>query len=142
MLKKTVTYTDYNGEEQTEDFYFNLTKAELIELEVKHKGYLTEGINDAIEANDGTAIMAYFKDILSRAYGVKSEDGKRFRKTTDMSEAFLESPAYSEIFMEIITHPEYAANFVKGIAPVQLSEDEIKSAMKKAEEKFAENDSE
>lgn len=122
MLKKPITYTDYNGNERTEDFYFNLTKAEIMEMEMSVKGGLAEMINTIVQAQDITAIIQVFKDLVLRAYGVKSPDGKGFRKTKELRDEFEWSPAYSVLFMELATDADEAAKFVNGIVPADMAQ--------------------
>lgn len=117
MLKKTMTYKDFNGEERTEELFFNLSKAELVEWEYMHEGGMTGTLRRAIAAKDNQTIMMAFKDLLFKAYGEKSPDGKRFIKSPEISKAFSETEAYSDLFMELFTSPEYAAEFIKGIVP-------------------------
>lgn len=117
MLKKTVTYTDYNGSERTEDFYFNLTKAEIMEMELTTVGGLSAMIEKIVAAKDGPTIIKTFKDLVLKAYGEKSADGRRFIKSPEIAEAFSQTEAYSEIFMELATDDEAAAKFVNGIIP-------------------------
>jgi hypothetical protein len=119
MLKKTMTYTDYNGVSRTEDFYFNLTQAEITEMELSVDGGLVEMINRITAAKDGKQIIAMFKDIVLRAYGEKSLDGRRFIKTQEIRDAFAQTEAYSDLFMELATNAEAAADFVNGIIPAQ-----------------------
>lgn len=122
MLKRTMTYTDYNGVSRTEDFYFNLTKAEVTEMELSVDGGLVEMINRIVAAKDGKQIINLFKDIVLRAYGEKSPDGRRFIKNQELRDAFAQTEAYSDLFMELATDAEKAAEFVNGIVPVQKSE--------------------
>ena len=117
MLKKTVTYTDYNGSERTEDFYFNLTKAEIMEMELSTSGGLAEMIQRIVKAQDAPAIIKIFKELVLKAYGEKSPDGKRFIKSEEISTAFSQTEAYSQIFMELATDADAAAAFVNGIIP-------------------------
>lgn len=121
MIKKTITYTDYNNVQRTEDFYFNLTKAELMEMEMATSGGLAEMIQNIVKAKDQPAIIKVFKDLLLKAYGVKSPDGKRFMKSPELTAAFVETEAYSELFMELATNSEAAAAFVNGIVPANMS---------------------
>ena len=95
MLKKTITYTDYNGVERKEDFYFNLTKAELMEMEMSTEGGLAERIQKVVDTKDVPSIIKIFKDLVLKAYGEKSADGKRFIKSKELSEAFAQTEAYS-----------------------------------------------
>ena len=121
MLKKTITYTDYNGTERTEDFYFNLSKAEIMELEMGVTGGLTEMINRIVAAQDAPSIIKLFKDLVLRAYGIKSADGKRFMKNEEIRASFAETEAYSILFMELATDADAAAKFVNGIVPAEMS---------------------
>ena len=117
MLKKSITYTDYNGNERTEDFYFNLTKAELMEMEMSTSGGLAEMIQKVVDAQDAPSIIKIFKDLILKAYGEKSPDGKRFIKSEELSTAFSQTEAYSKIFMELAQDADKAAEFVNGIVP-------------------------
>lgn len=117
MLKKSITYTDYNEVTHTETYYFNLSKAECMEMEMSTSGGLTEMINKIIETQDVPAIIKIFKDLILKAYGIKSPDGKRFIKSEELSTAFAQTEAYSVLFMELATNAEEAAAFVNGIMP-------------------------
>lgn len=117
MLKLTRTYEDYNGATRTEDFYFNLTQAEVTEMEVSVDGGLVEMIKRVTAAQDGKQIISIFKDVILRAYGEKSPDGKRFIKTQEIRDAFAQTQAYSDLFMELATDAEAAARFINGIIP-------------------------
>ena len=117
MLKKTITYTDYNDVERTEDFYFNLTKAELMERERGAVGGLSGMIEKIVSAKDAPAIIKVFKELVLKAYGEKSADGKRFIKSKEISDAFSQTEAYSQLFMELATDADAASKFVNGIAP-------------------------
>ena len=115
MLKKTITYEDYNGVERKEDFYFNLTEAEVMEMELSTKGGLTEMINRIVAAQDAPAIVKIFKDLILKAYGVKSPDGKRFIKSQELRDEFESTRAYSILFMELSTDEKAASDFVNGL---------------------------
>lgn len=117
MLKKTMTYTDYNGVERTEDFYFNLTKAEVAEMEMGTSGGLAEMIQSIVAAKDGPAILKIFKDLVLKAYGKKTPDGRRFEKSEEISKEFSETEAYSDLYIELATDADAAAEFVNGIIP-------------------------
>lgn len=125
MIKKTVTYTDYNGVDRTENFYFNLSKAEVMEMEMGTDGGMAESIQKIVDAKDAPAIIRVFKDLVLKAYGVKSDDGRRFMKTkpdgTRYADDFKETEAYSQIFMELATDAEAAAEFINGIVPADLT---------------------
>lgn len=122
MLKKRIKYTDYNGTTREEDFYFNLTKAEIMEMEMGTQGGLTEMINRIIETQDAPSIIKVFKQIILKAYGEKSPDGKRFIKSTELSESFSQTEAYSELFMELASDSDAASKFVNGIIPADMAQ--------------------
>ena len=122
MLKKTITYTDYNQVERTEDFYFNLTKAEVMEMEMSTSGGMAEMIQRIIAAQDSPAIIKIFKELVLKAYGEKSPDGKRFIKSDEISTAFAQTEAYSNLFMELATDADAAAKFVNGIIPADVAQ--------------------
>lgn len=126
MLKKTITYQDFNGDEVSEDFFFHLSKAELVEMELSHKGGLSEALQRIIAAEDGKGIVDEFKKIILGAYGKRSEDGKRFVKNATIREEFESSEAYSTLFMELVTDTDAAVEFVNGIVPSGLAEDAAK----------------
>ena len=125
MLQKSIKYVDYNGVEREETFLFNLTKAELMEMELGTTGGLTEMIQKIIQTKDQPSIIKIFKELILKAYGEKSADGKRFIKTDEhgnpLSRAFSETEAYSNLFMELSTDDKAAAAFVNGIIPEGLS---------------------
>lgn len=117
MVKKTITYIDYNGEPRTEDFFFNLNKAELTEMELSVKGGLKQHLEKIVKEQDNQEIVKYFKDLLLRSYGVKSADGKHFVKSKELSDEFTHTQAYSDLFMELSENADVAAAFVNGIIP-------------------------
>lgn len=117
MLKKTIAYKDFNDVERTEDFYFNLTAAEVTEMEMSTVGGLAEMIQRIVAAQDIPSIIKVFKDLILRAYGIKSPDGKRFIKSDVISEEFAQTNAYSQLFMELASDAEKAAEFVNAIVP-------------------------
>lgn len=121
MIKKTITYTDYSGNERTEDFYFNLSNAEIMEMEMSTTGGLAEMIQKIVAAQDSPAIIKIFKELVLKAYGEKSPDGKRFIKSEELSIAFSQTEAYSQLFMELATDADAAAKFVNGIVPSNMS---------------------
>lgn len=117
MLKKTIPYTDYNDVERTEDFYFNLTDAEIMEMELSTTGGLAEMIQRIVSAKDTPSIVKVFKKLILKAYGEKSADGKRFIKSEELATAFSQTEAYSKLFMELSMDADAAALFVNGIMP-------------------------
>ena len=129
MLKKTVKYTDFNDIEHQEDFYFHLSKAELIKLEASHatiEGEKTSGgfrqlLEDIVKSGNGGRIMEVFDEIVDMSYGVRSEDGKRFEKSAQLTADFKNSAAYDEFFMELVTDADAAVKFINGIVPSDIS---------------------
>ena len=122
MLKKIITYTDYNGVERTEPFYFNLSKAELMEMELGVTGGMTEMLDKIIAAKDAPSLMKTFKEMIMKSYGIKSDDGKRLIKSEELSIAFTQTEAYSVLFMELITDDKAAADFVNAIIPNEIKD--------------------
>lgn len=120
MLKKTMTYTDFNGETRKEDFFFNLTRAEVTELELSENGGLSEKIKRITESKDVPEILRIFKNLILKSYGVISPDGKRFIKSPELSEEFSQTEAYSDLFMELAQNSDSAAAFVNGIMPQNI----------------------
>lgn len=117
MIKKTITYVDFDGNEREEEFYFNLTEAEVVELELGMTGGLSETLRKIIATSDTPSIIKYFKEIILKAYGEKSPDGKRFIKSEELSTAFAQTNAYSDLFMELAMDDKMASEFVNGILP-------------------------
>ena len=120
MLKETRTYEDWDGVERTEDFYFNLSKAELAEMELSSDGGMENLLTKIINSKDNKKIVEIFKQIILKAYGEKSDDGRRFIKSEELSKAFSETPVYSDLFMELATDDKKAAAFINGIIPKDL----------------------
>lgn len=117
MLKKTITFTDYNGVERTEDFYFNLNEAELTEMQLMKEGGLREWLEKMVKSENKVEIMKMFKMIILKAYGEKSADGRRFIKSDEISENFTQTEAYNKLFMELVSNESTMSEFVKGIVP-------------------------
>lgn len=126
MIAKTIKYKDFNGVEREEKFFFNLTKAEVTEMQLSTSGGLGESLKEIVAAQDTPQIIKIFKEIILKAYGEKTLDGKRFRKVDDkgtpLSIAFSETEAYSNLFMELATDDVKAAEFVNGILPADYTE--------------------
>ena len=131
MLKKTITYTDYNGIERTEDFYFNLTKAEVANMELGMTGGFSELVKKIVEAKDVPQLIEIFKDIIRKSYGVKSLDGRRFIKNENVWLEFAETEAYSQLYMELATDDKKAADFINGVLP-QLSDKDLAKKLPEA----------
>ncbi len=124
MLAKTITYRDYNGNDRTETFYFNLSQAEVVEMELTEKGRLSEKLKRIIEEQDGAEIIKFFKSLILKAYGEKSPDGKRFIKNNEIRDGFEQTEAFSKLFVELVSDANAAAAFVNGVIPAvqELSE--------------------
>ena len=122
MFKKEITYTDYNGTERTETFYFNLSKAELAEMQLSASGGFESYIQSIIEAKDAASMVKIFKDVILMSYGEKSPDGKRFIKNAEVRDSFAQTEAYSVLFMELVSDDKAASAFINGIMPSDLQE--------------------
>lgn len=123
MLKREIKYEDFDGNEVTDTYYFNLTRSEMIELEVGYKDGLEAALRRIIETNDRQKLIAEFKNLVLLSYGVKSDDGKRFIKSDQLREEFTQTPAYDALFMELATNDDAAATFIKGIVPKDFSKE-------------------
>lgn len=132
MLKKTIEYVDYNGVKRVEDRYFNLNKAELMEMQMSVNGGYTQMLRRIISADSQPELMNVFKELILKAYGEKSDDGKRFIKSEELSTAFSQTEAYSNLFMDLITNTKEAIAFANGIIPTDLAE-AVKEANKSIE---------
>lgn len=126
MLKKAVTYEDFNGKEVTEEFHFHLSQVELAEMEASTSGGLAKHLQHIADTDDGAAIISEFKRILTMSIGKVSEDGRRFVKNDAIRDDFMESPAFPKLFMELATDAGLAAEFINGMIPKSLAEDVAK----------------
>ena len=117
MIKKTITYKNYKGVERTEDFMFNLTKAEILEMQLTKDGGMDAAIKKIVDAKDAPEIMRVFKDLILKSYGIVSDDGRRFIKSKEISDSFAQTEAFSMLFMELATDTDAASAFVNGIVP-------------------------
>lgn len=122
MLKKTVTYKDLNGKERTETFYFHYFESEIMDMEMSEEGGLAERIQRIIDAKDQPSLLKVIKKFVIDAYGVKSDDGRRFDKSQEVKDAFLQCPAYSKIYMELLTDDKLAADFVNQVVPEDMKD--------------------
>ena len=123
MLTKTITYTDYNGVERTETFHFNLSQAELIEMQLGSKdGLYSNKLQKMIDNHDAAAIVATIKEFVLKSYGEKTDDGKRFIKSPEISEAFMQTEAYSQLITELLSDDAKSSEFILGIMPQALRE--------------------
>lgn len=128
MFKETLTYKDFNGNDHTEDFYFNLTKAECLEMELGEKGGMQEYLKRIVAADDRKKLIEVFKEIIGKAYGRKSEDGRFFRKSKEMREEFESTEAYSDMFVKLATDDEYATAFIQAVLPGDISSSDVAEA--------------
>lgn len=123
MLRKKITYTDYDGVERTEDFDFHISKAELAGLNMKYKGGLQAMLEYMVKCEDAHGLITFIEEIILMSYGIKMPGGKQFKKSTEIAEEFKQSEAYSVLFMELLGDAEATATFVKGIIPRDLNPD-------------------
>ncbi len=133
MLKKTITYVDYNDQKRTEDYWFHLTKSELIELDASNEGGLETTIRKIIKETDTKRIVELVKGLVLKSYGEKSADGKRFVKSKEAAEAFMQTEAYSQLFVDLISDPDQMTAFFKGIIPQDIREQADKMAKENPE---------
>lgn len=129
MLHKTISYTDYNGINRTEDLYFNLNEAEMVEMETMTPGGFAATLESAVKSNDAGSLMKIFKMLILKSYGIKSADGRRFIKSEEISEEFVQTEAYNKLFMELLTDADKASNFINKIFPADM----VKNAMNNKE---------
>lgn len=115
MRKETITYTDYNNVTRTEDFFFNLNEAELTALQYGVDGGLKEMLERIVKSNDNKQIMACFHELIAKSYGEKSPDGRRFVKSEELSEAFMQTEAYNELMLRFMTDANYSAEFINDV---------------------------
>ena len=133
MIKKTITYESYNGETITEDLYFNLTKLELLKEDIEQNGNFQENVERLTKENNVKEVYNIFKNIVLKAYGVKSEDGKRFIKNEGLRQDLQSSPALSELILSFLENPEEGAKFIEEILPSKLVEEAKKEQEKNKE---------
>lgn len=134
MIKKTITFTDYDGNKHTEDFYFNLNKAEITKLQASVPGGWSEFLQRTVNKLDVPVLMKVFDDLIRDSYGVKSDDGRRFIKSKELTDEFMQTEAYSELYSELLTDSEKAAEFFNGIMPKLSPEEEAE--LKKQQKKL------
>lgn len=140
MLTKKITYTDFNGEQQTEKFYFNLSKAELLEMEIGKNGGYQNYLKRLINSRNQEEIASIFKMFILKSYGIKSDDGKRFIKSEEISKEFEQTDAYSELYCELVTDTKKATEFFNGLIPQALSieiEKDMQAKGIKSQEEYA-----
>jgi hypothetical protein len=120
MLKRNITYETFDGDEVTEPYYFNISKSELVELEVEFEGGFGAMLQRIVETNDRAGLVREFKKLILMAYGVKSDDGKRFVKSDELRDEFTQTAAYNSLFMELATNDGAAVEFVMGVLPKDM----------------------
>lgn len=128
MLKKSITYVDYDGNERTDNYWFNLDEAELLELQMRYPGGMSAMLQKMVEEEDGAKILATIKEIIMMAYGEKSLDGKYFEKSNAKSILFTQSRAYSALLMELYRDAGAAADFMNKIIPQTSSQPNVVAA--------------
>lgn len=138
MLKKTITYTDYDGVARTEDFWFNLSKTELTKLDAELPGGVLGVLRKIIDKKDRKALVDFIETLILRSYGEKTLDGKRFVKTIDMAEEFMQTPAYDELFMSILSDTDSQTSFINGVIPQSMAKEIEQTDKKQVENALAE----
>lgn len=128
MFVKDITFTDYDGVERTERAYFNLSQAEIAQHAYSVEGGLYNYVNRLVVRKDIPKLMEMFNEIIKKSYGVKSPDGRKFIKSEELTKDFMETEAYSVLYMELATKPEAVTEFLNGVMPVKLSKEEIDKA--------------
>lgn len=128
MLKKTMTTVDFCGTERTEDYYFNLTKAEIMEMQLCTDGGFVETVKKIVEAKNQLELTRLFKKIICASYGVLSPDGRKFVKNQQVLDDFMATQAYSDLYIELLSGDGKAAeDFVNGILPKDLTNEAAKA---------------
>lgn len=122
MYKITETYTDYDDNQRTEDFYFNYSKAELADLQFSVAGGLAGMIDKIIKTNDIPELVKLFRELIQKAYGQKSNDGRRFIKSPELTKEFTETVAYSQIYMRLATDSKAAQEFINKVVPKSMKD--------------------
>lgn len=138
MLKKTITYTDYDGMERTEDFWFNLSNTELTKLDAELPGGVLGVLRKIIDKKDRKALVDFIETLILRSYGEKTLDGKRFVKTPEMAEEFMQTPAYDELFMSILSDTDSQTSFINGVIPQSMAKKIEQTDKKQVENALAE----
>lgn len=130
MLKKTITYTDYDGVEREEDFYFNLTESELMVMELSQEGGLKNMMQKIVKEKNRPKMIEIFQKMIKMSYGEKSPDGRKFIKNDELTEAFTQTLAYDKLFIELATDEDAAIDFIRGIIPPHMIVDAEKTTDK------------
>lgn len=132
MLKKEITYTDYTGKKKTKVFRFHLSRAELMKMEMTCEGSLKEKLIAMVKEQNKVKLYEYFEYLVKSSYGIRSDDGERFEKSDEISKAFTESEAYSELMVELCSGEQKVIEFVNGIMPTPVPEEEQKKVIEMA----------
>lgn len=130
MFKKTIKYENFNGEEVTEDLYFNLTKAEVLKMELETPGGYAAKLKEMYLKKDIPLLMKYMDEIILDSYGIKSPDGRKFMKSAEIRADFEATNAYSELYMELLTDADKATAFINAVFPVEANAEAIEEAKK------------
>lgn len=132
MLKQPLTYTNFDGVEVTEDFYFNISRSELVQMEINTPGGYVNYLQRLIDSKDTPSIMEAFLDLVKKSYGIKSPDGKKFIKSPEIVDDFVNSAAYDELYVKFMTDTDFASNFAIGVLPKNI--DTLAANIQKANE--------
>ena len=135
MLTKKITYEDFDGNQVTEECQFHLTKSELMKMELSEAGGMYATLEKMVQENNTPKLVAYFDNFIKASYGKKSEDGKRFIKTKEATEEFVQGLAYDELVVELLSNPDEAVAFFQGIIPKELSSQIDTNAIEEAKAK-------
>ena len=133
MIKKNITYVDFNGEERTDPFYFNLSKAELMDIELDYNGNMSTAMNTMLERRDMKGVLGLLSKLIRKAYGEKSEDGKRFLKNKELEDGFATTDAFSNLLIELVNDEKKLEAFVTGVIPADMRE-EVEKRMEDSRE--------
>lgn len=133
MIKKNITYVDFDGEERTDAFYFNLSKAELMDIELDYNGNMSEAMNIMLEKRDMKGVLGLLSKLVRKAYGEKSGDGKRFLKNKELEDGFATTDAFSNLLIELVNDEKKLEAFVTGVIPADMR-DEVEKRMEETRE--------
>lgn len=122
MYKKNITYTDFNGDERTDAFYFNLSDAEILELQVSYGGDMSRIMTNMLEKRDAKGLLGIITDLIRTSYGEKSSDGKRFMKNQEVKDSFVTTDAYSKLVLELLNDEKEFEKFMTNVIPVAKRE--------------------
>lgn len=141
MYKKNITYTDFNGDERTDAFYFNLSDAEILELQVGYGGDMSRIMSNMLEKRDAKGLLGIITDLIRTSYGEKSSDGKRFMKNQEVKDSFVTTDAYSKLVLELLNDEKEFEKFMTNVIPAAKRE-ALNEALLKREQSLAEEPAE